>query len=440
MWLAFFLITPAGCAGRGGGVADALAWVDSGTEQAAALVAGPADSKGVRSIREFGVLPGNSPAANRDALQKAIDWASGCGGALLVEPSAEPYPVASGLILRRNASLVGVHGPVGRGTRHPAQPRPVGSVLEIRDADKPFLTVETGTQVRGIQFWYSAQTLADPAAVIAYPPTIQVSKSSAVWGVTLSCLTFYGEYTAMDFNADPGRACEQILFEHCYGYPLGGEFIRIDRCYDVPRIVHCHVNPANRRAFAGDCSRALIDSVIARGTYAFRIDHTDNAQLMDVFTFGTFGGAWLGPASYGQLTNFNFDCVSVGIYKGGDSAFNREWMIAQGAIIANVGANVRDIHPLLVEGQGHVSVSNVEAFSGPNGAVTALSRSQDFLTVRGNQRLTVSLSGCRMRNYESSSPVTLLDPNATVVLTGCFDKSESLCDGVLPAAPARSAK
>jgi hypothetical protein len=30
---------------------------------------------------------------------------------------------------------------------------------------------------------------------------------------------------------------------------------------------------------------------------------------MDVFTFGTYGGIYLGPATYGQLTNFNFDCV-----------------------------------------------------------------------------------------------------------------------------------
>src|SRR5690349_14260620 len=80
------------------------------------------------SIREFGVLPTNSPAVNRTNLQNAIDWAAARGGALFVEPSDEPYPVASGLVLRMNASLIGVHGPVGRGTRHPDKPQPVGSV------------------------------------------------------------------------------------------------------------------------------------------------------------------------------------------------------------------------------------------------------------------------------------------------------------------------
>jgi len=86
---------------------------------------------------------GDAPEENAAALQKAIDWASPRGGALFVEPSDEPYPVAGGVILRANVSLIGVHGPVGRGTRHPDKPQPVGSVLAIVDEDHPFLTVET---------------------------------------------------------------------------------------------------------------------------------------------------------------------------------------------------------------------------------------------------------------------------------------------------------
>ena len=179
-----------------------------------------------------------------------------------VEPSDEPYPVESGLILRQNASLIGVHGPVGRGTRHSTKPQPVGSAFRIEDVKAPFLTVEGSTQIRGIQFWYPFQTLDDPAKVIAYPPTIQVSKTLSAQGVTLSSLTFYGEYVAMDFRAARARPCEQILFEHCYGYPLSGEFIAVDYCYDIPRLLHCHVNPANLRYFRGGYSRAVIDSVV----------------------------------------------------------------------------------------------------------------------------------------------------------------------------------
>lgn len=389
-------------------------------------------SGGPRSIRDFGVSPTNSPTANAVALQQAIDWAAARGAALFVDPTDEPYPMAGGLVLRMNASLVGVHGPVGRGTRHPDLAQPVGSVFRIEDETQPFLTVEGATQVRGLQFWYPRQTLTDPASIIRYPATIRVSPERTAQGVTLSCLTFYGEYLAMDFNASRQRPCEQILIEHCYGYPLGGQFVRIDYCYDVPRILHCHVNPANLRYFRGGYSKSVIDAVVAAGTFSFAIDHTDNAVLMDVFTFGVHGGVYLGAATYGQLTSFNLDCVTIGIHKLGDGTFNRNWQIAQGSIIANTGPRVEDIHPILIEGQGHTALLNVEAFSGGNGALTTLNQSQDFLQVRGQDRLTVSLVGCRMRNYAAAEPITMNNPAASVRALACFDKFEKLFERTLP--------
>jgi hypothetical protein len=381
---------------------------------------------GMLSIRQFGVLPSNSAAVNKANLQKAIDWAQDNGGALFVEPSDEPYKVDGGIVLRANVSLVGVHGPVGRGTSHPVKRQPVGSVFAITDEKEPFITVEHSTQLRGLQFWYPNQTLRDPAKVIEYPATIQCSKSKGAQGVTLSCLTFYGEFVAMDFNANRRAIVEQILFEHCYGYPLSGEFIRIDYCYDIPRILHCHVNPANMRLFAGGFGRSVIDSVVKRKTFTYRIEHTDNAQCMDLFTFGAYGGIYLGAASYGQLTNFNLDCVTVGIHKLGDNTKNRNWQIAQGSIIANTGEKIGDIHPIIVEGMGHTAISNVETFSGGNGALTTLDVSQDYMLVRGGEKLTVTLSGCRMRNYVAEGPFTIENPRALVRAVACIDKDERL--------------
>lgn len=375
------------------------------------------------------MLPDNDAELNRERLQTAIDWAARRGAALWVEPVEDPYPVAGGLILRMNASLVGVHGPVGRGTRHPERPQPVGSVFRIEDEARPFLTVESATQVRGLQFWYPKQTLTDPDRIVRYPATIQVSQERSAQGVTLSCLTFYGEYLAMDFRASRQRPCEQILVEHCYGYPLGGEFFRVDYCYDIPRVLHCHVNPANRRFIDGGYSREVIDAVVAKGTFTFAVDHTDNAVLMDLFTFGAYGGVWLGPATYGQLTSFNLDCVTVGIHKVGDGIFNRNWQVAQGSIIANTGARVEEVHPIIIEGQGHTAISQVEAFSGPNAALSTLNRSQDFLLIRGDRLLTVSLQGCRMRDYVADNPITIENPHARVRAVACVDKEQRFYEG-----------
>lgn len=386
------------------------------------------------SIQQFGVKPENSAYENKVNLQKAIDWASAKGAALFVEPSDEPYAVEGGIILKKNVSLIGVHGPTPRGTVHPAKKQPVGSVFKITDRENVFITVETGTQIKGIQFWYSQQTLNNPTEIIAYPATIQVSKTSMTQGVYLSCLTFYGEYLAMDFNAGPKLPCELMIFEHCYGYPLSGEFIRINYCYDIPRILHCHVNPAIQRFIGGQFSREVVDAVVARKTFAYTINHTDNAQLIDLFTFGTYGGILLDGESYGQLTNFNFDCVAVGIQKKGNNTKNRNWQIAQGSIIANCGEKVENIHPIIIEGQGHTALTNVEAFSGGNAALTTVPENQswDYMLIRGEKKLTVSLLNCRMRNYVSSEPFTLVNKLAVIQAVACIDKNENLYNQTFP--------
>ena len=179
------------------------------------------------------------------------------------------------------------------------------------------------------------------------------------------------------------------------------------------------------REFKRSFKREVIDAVVRNKTYTYWIDHTDNAQLMDLFTFGVFGGIYLGNETYGQLTNFNFDCVSLGIHKSGSQWKNRNWQIAQGSIIANVGERIEDVHPILIEGIGHTSISNVECFSGPNGAVTNLGASWDYMTVNGNA--TVFLSGCRMQGYKADTPIHLSE-GARLRAVGCFDKDNKLLE------------
>jgi hypothetical protein len=377
------------------------------------------------SIQKLGVKPSNSPELNKMNLQKAIDEMTFCGGTLYVDPSDIPYHIAGGIILRKNVSLIGANAATPRGTRHPLKTQPVGSVFEITDKENVFITVESGTRIEGIQFWYSEQATRDLSGIIEYPATIRLSYDSPTDGVTLNNLTFYGEYLAMDFAAPKSFPCELITIEHCCGYSLSGTFIRIDYCYDIPRILHCHVNPSVNRLFAGGFSPEIVNKVVSKKTFAYSVDHTDNAQLIDIFTFGTYGGIYLGSETYGQLTNFNFDCVTIGIYKSGSNNFNRNWQIAQGAIIANVGENIKDIHPFVIEGKGHTSISNVEAFSGHNGALTTLGASFDFITVKGNDKCTISLSGCRMRDYIADEPFTIENSNAIIQAVACIDKNEN---------------
>ncbi|MBR6032543.1 MAG: hypothetical protein IKP36_11405 [Bacteroidaceae bacterium] len=390
-----------------------------------ALVAVTANAQGWLSVQAVGVLPGNSAEVNRQNLQQAIDKMSPKGGVLYVEPAEGGYPMQGGIVLKRNVTLLGAHGPTGRGTALPDRSGPTGSLFVITDREHPFLTVESATQVRGIQFYYPEQAWQDSTRIIAYPPTIRAAQDQRVLGVTLSCLSFYGEYMAMDFRAKAPHYVEQTLFEHCYGYPLSGQFIAINRCYDVPRILHCHVNPANMREFKREFKSSVIDAVVRKKAYSYWIDYTDNAVLMDIFTFGNYGGIYLGRESYGQLTNFNFDCVSIGIHKLGSNWKNRNWQIAQGSIIANVGERIEDVHPILIEGIGHTSLSNVESFSGPNHVLTTLDASWDYITVRDNA--TVFLSGCRMQGYKADTPIHLSE-GARLRAVGCIYKDNQLLE------------
>ena len=169
----------------------------------------------------------------------------------------------------------------------------------------------------------------------------------------------------------------------------------------------------------------FIDDVVAKKTYTYWIDHTDNAQLIDLFTFGAYGGIYLGSETYGQLTNFNFDCVGIGIHKLGSNWFNRNWQIAQGSIIANVGDRLEDIHPILIEGKGNTSITNVEAFSGDNGALTTLAASWDYITVR--DEATVTLIGCRMQGYKADTHLHV-SPNASLRAIACIDRDNKSFD------------
>lgn len=375
------------------------------------------------SIQEFGVLPTNMAAENKRALQAAIDEASVSGLALYVTPVENGYPMEGGLDLKKNVALIGAHGPTGRGTVNAAKTGPTGSLFVITDRAQAFLTVHSATRVEGLQFYYPEQSWQDPSKVIAYPPTIQLSPSEGAQGVTLRDLTFYGEYFAMDFQCAGG--CEQILFENCYGYPLSGRFIAVSKCWDIPRILHCHVNPANMREFGRGFSASMVDYVVGQQTYAYWIDRTDNAVVMDVFTYGSYGGIYLGENTYGQLTNFNFDCVTVGIYRLGNMSKNRTWLIAQGSVIANQGLDVAAVHPVVIGGSGgHTSLTNVECFSGMNGGHNCVGASYDFICLEGNGYYTVSMTGCRMSGYVADDPITVRNPYASLRASDCVDKDD----------------
>ena len=87
--------------------------------------------------------------------------------------------------------------------------------------------------------------------------------------------------------------------------------------------------------------------------------------------------------------------------------------------LANTGERLEDVHPILIEGKGHTSLSNVECFSGGNPALTTIGASWDFITVTGSA--TVIMTGCRMQGYKADTPIHA-SLEAQIHAIGCFDR------------------
>ena len=76
-------------------------------------------------------------------------------------------------------------------------------------------------------------------------------------------------------------------------------------------------------------------------------------------------------------------------------------------------------------GLGGEGLGNGESATGKNAAVSSAGQSEDFLLVRGAERLTVSMVGCRMRNYAAAEPITVENPQALIQAVACVDKDEN---------------
>lgn len=88
---------------------------------------------------------------------------------------------------------------------------------------------------------------------------------------------------------------------------------------------------------------------------------------------------------------------------------------------------------VIIEGEGHTSLTNVEAFSGGNPALTTVpeNKSWDFMEVPGDKKLTITLFGSRMRNYVLDHPITIKNRNAVIQAVGCVDKNGNLYDTLI---------
>jgi len=373
------------------------------------------------SIETFGVKTTNPASVNTTNMQLAINWAASRGRALYVPATDKGYPMNGGLILKKNVSLIGTHSPTaGNGTVSEKKDHPVGSTFVITDTENAFMYLESATQISGIQFYYPNQGYKKAEDIIEYPPTLKLSQTSGPQGVTLTDLSFYGEYTTMDFLSVSTRPCEQILIQNCYGFPLSGIFVQLNYCYDIPRVLHSHIHMNNQEAFGKTYGKSVLDKIANSNNYAYWFNNIDNLVLMDISTDCSCGGVYLGGNTYGQLTQFSFTNVQCGIWRTSNSSFNRTWLIADGVIAPNVASKVDDVHGMIIMGvKSFTSLVNVSTYAATTDRLTNLGTYKDFAYIGGSSKLTVAMTGCSMEGFAGSQPITVDNSSAQYRMTNC---------------------
>lgn len=379
--------------------------------------------------RLLGVSRTKTAAQNAIALQAGIDSLSNYGGTIYIR---EMYP-CDPVILRRNVALAndgpvplkGLYGrdmPGGTGVTPTAITTPAGGGFVITNAVTSFLRLEWQTGVRNLQFFYPNQNYNSTtlAGLIAYPPTISQNEA-VVRGVELTGLTFIGSHSCMDFNQ---TECSDVVIDLCYGYPLGGRFLRMVGNYDIARISRCHVNPGagwyclpTQPGEALPYKYALLDAICAGGATTYEISIADEIILNQCFVFGARTGFDI-SASYGSVVQCSADMVETGL-KYTPGAAHKTLAVTNFNCIPSAGPNPPGRNAFVYAGDaGLLSLVQCRAFLGVNTVIpsSGVPDAHSFLRVQGTGAQRADLVSCMKSvvNGAWTAGVTSTNGGATI--------------------------
>lgn len=348
--------------------------------------------------RDNGIASGNSASANKAALQALIDANTVVGATIYF---TDPVPMAGGINMKSNIKFEGNNFtafkgslPVGNAT--PAQgTTPSGAAFLITDTVNVFITCHENTAIDGIIFYYPSQaytTTTPGASLIVYPITIQKA-TGTVRSCSFTRLTFVGNTQCFQFTSDDNS---DLVFDLIYAYPLGGRFLQLTNCLDIPRITRCHINPGVGWAFLGfPVTTNIIDYVAASGAPTFDINATDEFMMAEDFVFGVNTG-WRIQNSYGTLVNCNADMVETGVYMTLTSDYKYVALTSFSCILG--GGTRANRNAVVFDGTGgKLFASSFQGDVGTNGAVPSSSvpGASSLIKVSGSGTQRVSLIGVR---------------------------------------------
>lgn len=367
-------------------------------------------------VRDFGASRTGTPAANKAAIQAAIDAVSLVGGILLV---LEPYPCASGLILKRNVWLMGNSPQSFKGTYpygggvavkgNVPLPIPSGGAFVVTDKagstalSGAFLIMDCNSCVTGVSFVYPDNDMntATPAtSLIKYPPAIALRQDVYINNVRLQDINLVGCWIGVDFSNTIG--CQDIWIDTLYGYPFSGRLLKINNCFDVPRISRCHVNPSSGMNLYHDGSSTApnknpaIEYVVENGEFSFQFSSFQQFSVSQCFVYGAAGGFYVEGNSWGSFNDCNVDCVTQGFYFKNIQLSSIQLAINTSMAWMSAGNNINKRNFITIDNcPGFFSICNAHAATGSNPEIDSSSTTiaNSFLQIIGNAP-NVSLVNC----------------------------------------------
>jgi hypothetical protein len=238
-----------------------------------------------------------------------------------------------------NVGMPSVNYPPIYGTDIPANQ----SLLLITNTANPAITVNIGSTVEGLSFFYPNQVAPTAASPTVYPPTIQGNYGAV--DVTIRNIMFYNSYRGIDLDG-----CDRHRIEWVFGDTLL-RGIKINRCHDSSTISHVHFHDF---MYAYSSNMGIWKLANAIG---IEIQRSDAQQLNNIFvwrrnigiafTFDSSGG--LEGGSFGTANDISFDSCTYSMqfyqtqlqagWEFNNCQFSGSQILVQTANLVKVGLN-----------------------------------------------------------------------------------------------------
>ncbi len=283
-----------------------------------------------------------------------------------------------------------------------------------------FITVQSNTSIDAIIFFYPSQaysTTTPASSLIAYPVTIKKAASAPIWDLSFTRLCFVGNTWCFDFytTSDATNYCADITMDQNYAYPMGGCFLKMQYCLDIPRITRNHVNPGAGDLFLGHLpvTNEIINYIAANGAPTFEFEKVDELMVSQCFAYGVKTAFFLNDC-YGTLVNCNADDAETGAHITITTDFKYVSLISFSTILSG-GALASGRNGVVFDGTGgKLFCADLHGITSTPNADPAGANS--LLKVSGSGTQRVSLYGARTVSYDGSWAKFIEQTNASAII------------------------